>query len=498
MKRIPRSLVVATIVVAAGLLGAGQTQRPPKGGGVRMPAPAFLTDVRDHPFDLIMGRPTRDAVTLSVLVYRDLRASVYYGESADALTFQTPVRGFTRGEPAELKLNGLKANTRYFFELRPEAGSERALPGASGSFTTARPPGSAFTFTVQSDSHLDFGTDPAVYTKSLANVVAARADFHFDLGDTFMTDKRDDFHTALPQYLAQRYYLGLAGLHAPVFLVLGNHDGEETKRGGTGPDSMAVWSNGMRKKYFPNPVPDDFYTGNRRPHPQAGLLQDYYAFEWGDALFVVLDPYWFNAPRGRTADNWSRTLGRAQYDWLVQTLETSRAKFKFVFLHNLVGGETPEGRGGAEASRFFEWGGSELDGRDTFAAHRPGWPAPIHDVLVRNGVSVVFHGHDHFYATQERDGIVYQLVPQPGHVRADDTRSAAEYGYKGGVIQGPSGIMRVSVSSTEANVEYVRAYPANVERGERKTGAVTHRYTVTPPAAPTASSSAAGSKIFQP
>jgi len=28
------------------------------------------------------------------------------------------------------------------------------------------------------------------------------------------------------------------------------------------------------------------------PDPVAGLLQDYYAWTWGDALFVVLDTYW--------------------------------------------------------------------------------------------------------------------------------------------------------------------------------------------------------------
>ena len=211
----------------------------------------------------------------------------------------------------------------------------------------------------------------------------------------------------------------------------------------------------------------------------AGLLQDYYAFEWGDALFVVLDPFWFDASRSRDTDNWGRTLGRAQYDWLQHTLETSQAKFKFVFLHNLVGGDTSQGRGGVEASRFFEWGGCELDGRDAFKAHRPGWPMPIHELLERNGVSIVFHGHDHFFAKQERDGIIYQLVPQPDHARADDIRNAAEYGYKGGVIQGASGILRVTVSPAEALVEYVRAYPANAERDGRKTGAVTQRYTLT-------------------
>ena len=49
-------------------------------------------------------------------------------------------------------------------------------------------------------------------------------------------------------------------------------------------DNLALWSNTMRKRYFPNPVPDGFYTGNTTKDRFAGLLQDYYAWEWGDAL----------------------------------------------------------------------------------------------------------------------------------------------------------------------------------------------------------------------
>jgi hypothetical protein len=211
------------------------------------------------------------------------------------------------------------------------------------------------------------------------------------------------------------------------------------------------------------------------------LLQDYYAFEWGDAIFVMLDPYWFGREPGRNGDNWARTLGREQYQWLQRTLQTSRAKFTFVFTHNLVGGETREGRGGAEAAAFFEWGGRDLDGRESFAKNRPDWAAPIHQLLrERRGGVVVFHGHDHLYAQQEKDGIIYQLVPQPGHSRFDNTRSAEEYGYKSGVIQGASGMLRISVSPEKALVEYVRAYPDSAENDSRRTGAVTHRYTVAP------------------
>lgn len=68
---------------------------------------------------------------------------------------------------------------------------------------------------------------------------------------------------------------------------------------------------------------------------------------------------------------------------------------------------------------------------------------------------VVFHGHDHLDAQQECDGIVYQLVPQSGHTRYDNTRSAEEYGYKSGVIAGASGLLRVKVEPEESLVEYV-------------------------------------------
>jgi hypothetical protein len=454
-----------------------------RGGGKgegRLPTLAFRTEVPAHAVDLILGRPTTDAVTLSILSYEGVEGYLAAGTEPGNWTLRTPPRTFGKDLPGEVTLTGLSANTRYHYEFRARAeGRGEFAVKVEGTFTTARPPGSEFVFTVQADPHLDFGIDPEIYKKSLANVRAARADFHVDLGDTFMTDKRTNYRDALPQYIAQRYYFGLVGTDVPVFLVLGNHDGEQPGKGGG--DAMALWSNAQRKKYFPNPEPNAFYLGNATPHPKAGLLQNYYAFEWGDGLFIALDPYWYSNDRNRGGDNWGRTLGREQYEWLRKTLAGSRAKFTFVFLHHLVGGETREGRGGLEAAAFFEWGGRDLDGRESFAQKRPGWEAPIHQLLLRRGGGVVvFHGHDHLYAQQERDGIVYQLVPQPGHSRYDNTRSAEEYGYKSGVIAGASGIIRVKVSPQQALVEYVRAYPTNAENSARKTGAVTHRYAVAP------------------
>jgi hypothetical protein len=40
--------------------------------------------------------------------------------------------------------------------------------------------------------------------------------------------------------------------------------------------------------------------------------------------------------------------------------------------------------------------------------------------------------------------------------------------------------LRVAVAPTETVVEYVRAYPDSAENATHRTGAVTHRFTVTP------------------
>lgn len=360
----PTSIIVALLLAVASSHLAPAADYSPRQGGkrveARLPTLLFHTEVPARPVDVILGRPTAEGVTLSILSYEGVEGYVAYGPDGGEFAQRTEPRKFAKGQPVEITLTGLRAGTRHAYEFRSRAeGAGEFRGAAAGAFTTARVPGGEFVFTVQADPHLDAGIDPEIYKKSLAHVVAARADFHVDLGDTFMTDKRTDYRDALPQYLAQRHYFGLVGHSVPVFLVLGNHDGEQPGKGRDG-EAMALWSNAQRKKYFPNPEPNAFYTGNATPHPKAGLLQNYYAFEWGDALFVALDPYWYSQERGRGGgtDNWGRTLGHEQYEWLRATLERSRARFTFVFIHHLVGGETREGRGGAEAAAFSSGAGA--------------------------------------------------------------------------------------------------------------------------------------------
>ena len=445
----------AVLLLACGLVVAqGIGDKPARKGGSKQPVQTSkCNDVPAHPFDLILGRPTAKSVTVSVLSYDDVDGLLAYGTEPGKLAAKTAKRQFKKGEPAEIVLSSLSPNTQYHYQFRSARGNS-----AEYAFHTARPPGSPFTFTITADSHLDERTEPAIYQRTLADALAEKPDFHIDLGDTFMSEKHLDRESAARQYLAQRYYFGQTCQSVPLFLVLGNHDGESPRGRGDASESLAVWCNMMRERYFPNPVPDDFFTGNANKHPDAGLLQDYYAWQWGDAQFIVLDPFWFTQQQRGRKDNWSRTLGSTQYQWLKGTLEASKAKFKFIFIHHLVGGADDQCRGGAEAAPMYEWGGKNPDGTDGFAQNRPGWPAPIHQLLVRNKVSVVFHGHDHLYAKQDLDGIVYQEVPQPGTPGGGRVpRSAAEYGYKEGVILGGSGHLRLAVSPTQTKVEYIGA-----------------------------------------
>lgn len=440
-------LLVSLLVVFALPLAAQRGPAPEV-------APCFRTAVPAHPYDIILGRPTEHSMTASVLSYAAAEGYLEWGTTSGRYTVHTDPVALPAGQPTLLTMQPLLPDTGYVYRLRLRTDETVFAASPEYRFHTPRPPGSSFTFTITADSHLDERTNTDLYATTLRNVLADQPDFHLDLGDTFMGDKvRALGQPIAPMYLAQRYYFGLLCPQAPLFFVTGNHDGE---CGGEDPEAVA-----LRQRYVPNPVTEGAGAAN------------YYSWTWGDALFIVLDPFTYSRARLRAADeNWSRTLGETQYRWLRQTLEASKARLKFVFIHHLVGGLDKNGRGGTEAAPCFEWGGRNLDGTYAFDEKRPGWGLPVHQLLVKYGVTAVFHGHDHFYDRQELDGIIYQEVPQPGWLGGERANQTAEYGYKGGVILPSSGHLRVRVGPTAATVEYVRAYLPTQEGAGRKNGQV--------------------------
>jgi hypothetical protein len=97
-------------------------------------------------------------------------------------------------------------------------------------------------------------------------------------------------------------------------------------------------------------------------------------------------------------------------------------------------------------------------------------------------VSAVFHGHDHLYAKQVLDGIVYQEVPQPGARNASSGPTlAAEARYASGTILGSSGHLRVTVGPDRASVQYVRAWLPADETGGRRNAQVDDAWSIAAP-----------------
>ncbi len=317
------------------------------------------------------------------------------------------------------------------------------------------------------------------------------------------------------QYLGQRQnYLGLMSHSTHLFMVNGNHEQESMANLGTIFNNNAVIGASQRNKFYPEPTPaaswtgmgTGFYSGDTESfatgHPNLngypgvdgdGLLRDYYAFEWGDALFITIDPYWHSP---NTVDNgiftgaasiaaWSKTMGDAQYFWLKNVLETSTKKYKFIFTHHING----TGRGGASNVTTTEWGGGNTG---EFATYRQcagmagclvstNWPKPVHQLLVDtkdpNGYTVFFQGHDHAFAREEVDGVIYQSLANPAdnsywayncsaYSPASIGAFASEFSAYGHYDKNWSqtlpgaGFVYVTVSPQQLKLQYIRTYRA--------------------------------------
>lgn len=427
--------------------------------------------------NVIIGRPTASGATLSILAYdASQQAQLWLGTNPQRLARHGEPFELIAGEPVSRTISGLRPNTLYHYRIQSLKAGGLHL---NGRFHTQREPQAAFSFAVTADSHLDQNTVPALYQHTLQHILQDAPDFLVDLGDTFMTDKHENRESAARQYLAQRFYFGEIGHSVPVFLALGNHDGEDRKLQRGGADSLAVWANQQRKRLFANPEPDGFYAGNAVADRFAGVLQDYYAWEWGNTQFIVLNPFW-HAPPGKQPERWGLSLGDAQFHWLESTLANSRARFRVVFIHQLAGGNDRQGRGGAEAAAYGEWGGQNADGSAGLASQRPGWSQPVHALLLQYGVNIVFHGHDHLFAYQQKDGVIYQCVPQPGNPGLFNPQQAASYGYLSGELRGDGGYLRVNVTPSALEVQYIRSdiYPRGP--ASPQDGQVLFRYLVKP------------------
>lgn len=432
----------------------------------------------------LLGRPTDKSITIRLFFSEKTEVQVQYGITSTQLAYQSTWITTEADGNATFVLDNLLPNTKYFYRIAyRKSAAHPILERPVYSFQTQRAKGQKFTFIVQADPHLDENSDTAVYRRCLKNQLEDGADFMIDLGDIIMTDKLNgsdgkitrDTIAKRCQYMREYYTTACHSL--PLFMALGNHEGEAGWQLKNNAENIAVWGTLERKKYFTNPIPNGFYTGDDTNHNYVGLRENYYSWTWGNALFVVLDPYWYTMTKPGANTGWNWTLGRKQYDWLKNTLQQSNEEFKFIFCHQLVGGD-PLGRGGIEFALWYEWGGYNKDGTYGFDSQRPGWGKPIKDLLAANKASIFFHGHDHFFGKQEKDCLIYQECPQPSHQNFTSANQADDYGYLSGLILPNSGHLRITVDEEETKVEYVRAYLPQNENATRKNKDVSATYFV--------------------
>lgn len=431
---------------------------------------------------IILGRPTDKSVTASILFDQKVNLYLEYGTKTGVYPNTTATINNFANVPDEIDMSNLIADTKYYYRLRYRpAGNGTFLASPEYFFRTQRATGTTFRFTIEADEHLyDKKGVRNMYKITLANQAKDSADFMLSLGDIFGDDHTPDQTTSADMDALHKDYLQYLGAvcHSlPFYVCLGNHEGENgyyLKQ--NPPNNIAVYGTQWRKYYYPNPFPNNFYTGNTTMEPYGiGQPENYFAWTWGEALFVVLDVY-RDCDVNDKPQNWDWTLGKTQYDWLKTTLETSKSKFKFVFAHHTRG----QGRGGIKTARGYEWGGYEINKNIwEFDKYRPGWAKPIHQLFIDNGVNIFFQGHDHLFAHEIMDNVTYQEVP----MAADSTyiigMLANADAYTSDTLDG-TGHLRVTVSPTSAKVDFIRAYLPQDTNGTHKNGEVAFSYTVTP------------------
>ena len=453
-------------------------QYDPK-GTINAPFPSNVLSLQSYPNfpgTILLFKPTNTSMTFSVSpnVYVDYY-QVVVALTDLTLKYSDRMTQLVANESTEVTVCGLLPNTKYNYYLKYSVAGV-LLSSPPHTFQTARTIGTNFAFSVIADSHLFTPQHnyPPRYVQTLLNLKSDSPDFVITLGDDFRTSnvpQPPTFDNIKYLFNGHRPYHNLIGQDIPIYNVNGNHEMEEGELLDGSPNSIPVLVAANRLEFYANPRPDGFYSANSKPEPwvpDGGLLENYYAWTWGDALLIVLDDYWYSPI---DSPDWNCTLGYDQFMWLKNVLATSTAKYKFIFHHHV----SCVCRGGAEWYNFYEWGGYARSSKNNprlkwqFDLYRPGWGnQSIHQMMVQYGVNAMFQGHDHLYCVQEVDGIKYVTVPMPAfdyNIFAggdnDNSASFTEKIYvdpvwgKGGPF-GPSGHLTVNVSSTSANVSYYR------------------------------------------
>lgn len=170
----------------------------------------------------VLGWPTDHSITLNVLAPNDLESYVEYGAAPGKYTAKTAVAKAKSKVPFEVVIGKLKPDRPYYYRLRyRQPGGGPYMAAAEYSFHTQRPPGSAFVFDVQTDSHperINRMFVPELYAREAMNVQEDHPDFFVTMGDDFSVDQMGGVigpDKVAQIYINQREHFGMAEVPRP-------------------------------------------------------------------------------------------------------------------------------------------------------------------------------------------------------------------------------------------------------------------------------------------
>jgi predicted phosphodiesterase len=345
----------------------------------------------------------------------------------------------------EWEIDDLDGGCEYEYRLNGEAALKGTAQVAQGRFVTQRSSGSSYIAALMTDSHMgtfDEGSNEVnTFDDVLRNIVRDEPDFVIALGDNVAWGgsrssrnwTQNDSSEAKRAYEMYRRHMAVLSPISSYFGVIGNWEGESGKFPRESIENCAS----IRRKYCPNPDSMTYDQGGSEN-------QDYYAFTWGDVLWIILNVQSYTTSTKPAIpavqdvgviEDW--TLGEAQVAWLQKVLQSSRETFKFICIHHVVGGN-----GGDEWNTLYGRGGGR--------AVNSGEQKTIHSLMIRYGVQALFYGHDHVFVHDIVDGIHYVL---PGSCGAPWKFDEKVTGYR--KYWTDSGHARLRVSPKEVQVEFI-------------------------------------------
>lgn len=315
----------------------------------------------------ILMPPYLQAVSTSevyVMVEADSKEPVkvtYYLPDSTELSKSTTFYIETNANPGNtyvhrIKIDNLKPATTY-----PYTVSQNTKPSQHFSFTTAKVTGSKFKFAVMGDNR----SNPGVFSTILFNAKKKNPEFSLLTGDLCIDSK---YQSWKKEFFVDNLFNLFS--NSPFYNAVGNHEG---------------------------------WQANTRAFTQAPLSssgkQEYYSFEYGDALFVIL------------STEHPMKKGSEQYKFVENELKHTNRKWKIVAYHQSA----------------YVYGGH---GNFTPAKNL------ADDLFKKYNVNLAISGHSHFYQHNLVDGVHHLTIGgggaplySPKNDKKHTLKSAKQYHY---------------------------------------------------------------------